>query len=88
MWTEWVPNQARLDYQTYPRLTAFAEVGWTPKSQRNYTDFRKRLVMFNKRLDFYNIQYAPETDWEPPWHHRLFGIFTIAQPQTRTRPPN
>ncbi len=27
MWTEWVPNRARLDYQTYPRLTAFAEVG-------------------------------------------------------------
>ena len=88
MWTEWVPNQNRLEYQTYPRLTAFAEVGWTPKPLRNYSDFRQRLMIFNKRLDYFDIQYAPEVDWDPPWYQRFFGIFTIAQPQTRTRPQN
>lgn len=85
MWTEWVPNRARLDYQTYPRLTAFAEVGWTPESHREYDDFRERLATFNRRLDIHGVLYAPADDWEPPWYKRLFGTLTIVQPQTRTR---
>jgi len=86
MWTEWVPNRARLDYQTYPRLTAFAEVGWTHKNLRNYADFIDRLANFSQRLYLLGVAYAPEEDWEPPWYQRLFGIFTIAQPQKKTRP--
>jgi len=85
MWTEWVPNRPRLDYQTYPRLTAFAEVGWTPKSLRDYANFRERITHFNRRLDILGVGYAPEGDWEPPWYQKIFGIFTIAQPQTRVR---
>jgi hexosaminidase len=85
MWTEWVPSRGRLDYQTYPRLTALAEVGWTPKSHRDYAGFRERLNSFTQRLDILGIRYAPEEDWEPPWYRRLFGIFTIAQAQTKTR---
>jgi hexosaminidase len=85
MWTEWVPTRDRLDYQTYPRLTAFAEVGWTPAPQRDYADFRERLTNFNRRLDIFGILFAPKADWEPPWYRRLFGIFTIAQPQRRVR---
>ena len=85
MWTEWVPNRARLDYQTYPRLTAFAEVGWTPAPLRDYADFRVRLATFNRRLDIHGVQYAPKGDWEPPWYQKIFGILTIAKPQTKTR---
>jgi len=85
MWTEWVPNRARLDYQTYPRLTAFAEVGWTTKNQRDYADFRKRLSIFIQRLDSHDVLYAPESDWEPPWYRRLLGMLTIAQPQKGVR---
>jgi hypothetical protein len=32
--TDFVPNIARLDYQTYPRLTAFAETGRSPKERK------------------------------------------------------
>jgi len=85
LWTEWVPNRARLDYQTFPRLTAFAEVGWTLAAQRNYAEFRKRLTSFNQRLDIHGVGYAPEIDWEPPWYRKIFGIFSITQPQKRVR---
>ena len=84
MWTEWVPNRARLDYQTYPRLTALAEVGWTPKPLRDYTDFRERLTTFIRRLEFHEVGYAPKPDWDPPWYRRIFGSFTIAKPQRKT----
>jgi hexosaminidase len=86
MWTEWVPNRARLDYQTYPRLTAFAETGWTPKPRKDYADFRTRLSSFLVRLDILGVHYAPESDWEPPWYKRIFGAFTIAQPQWKVAP--
>jgi hexosaminidase len=86
MWTEWVPNRARLDYQTYPRLIAFAETGWTPKSRKNYADFRTRLIPFLERLDLHGVRYAPESDWEPPWLKRAFGVFTVMQPQKGIAP--
>jgi len=85
LWTEWVPNKARLDYQTYPRLSAYAETGWTPAALKDYADFRRRLVYFLERLEIMGVAYAPEADWDPPWYRRLLGPLTIAQAQTRTR---
>jgi hexosaminidase len=84
MWTEFVPNRARLDYQTYPRLTAFAETGWTQKEKKNYRDFQRRLVVFLRRLDEFGVRYARGKDFNPSWFRRLFGTFTIAKPKTKT----
>ena len=33
----------RVYYQTYPRIAAFAESGWTAPEKKSYPDFRKRL---------------------------------------------
>jgi hexosaminidase len=84
LWSEWVHNRARLDYQVYPRLTAMSETGWTPKARKDYQDFRSRLVKFLGRLDHLGIGYAPLKDVEPPFAQRWFGIFSILQPQKRT----
>jgi hexosaminidase len=86
MWTEFVPNRARLDYQTYPRLTAFAETGWSPKEKKDFKDFQKRLDVFLRQLDELGVKYARGKDVEPLWLKQLFGIFTIAQAQTKTVP--
>ena len=82
LWTEWVPSRARLNYQTYPRLTALAEVGWTARERRAYSDFRARLTYFRPRLDLLGVRYAPESAWAPDLLRRALGIFTIFQPQT------
>jgi hexosaminidase len=84
MWTEFIPNRERLDYQTYPRLTAFAETGWTPKEKKDLKDFQQRLAIFTLRLDEFEVGYARGRDVEPGWLKRLFGIFTIPQPKTKT----
>lgn len=42
-WTEWVNNEAYLQYLMLPRLAAIAETGWSPKEAHNYTDFVNRL---------------------------------------------
>jgi N-acetyl-beta-hexosaminidase len=86
LWTEFVPNRARLDYQTYPRLTACAETGWTLKARKNLSDFRQRLISFLHRLDEFGVKYAPLDEVEPSILKQLLGVFTIVQPQTKTAP--
>jgi hexosaminidase len=83
LWTEWVPNRARLDYQVYPRLTAMAETGWTLKDKKDYQDFHRRLEKFLERLGRLGVRYAPLRETEPSWLERRLGIFTIARPQTK-----
>ena len=84
LWAEWVPNRARLDYQAYPRLTALAETGWSPKKKKDLVDFRKRLEKFLPRLEKLGVRYAPLKDVEPSPIKKLFSIFTIAIPQKKT----
>ncbi|MFH1524040.1 MAG: beta-N-acetylhexosaminidase [Chloroflexota bacterium] len=83
LWTEWVPNRARLDYQVYPRLIAMAETGWTAKERKDLRGFRRRLEKFLKRLDRLGVRYAPLRQAEPSRLKQWFGIFTIVLPQTK-----
>ncbi|MBO9593977.1 MAG: beta-N-acetylhexosaminidase [Niabella sp.] len=48
MWGEFIPTSERLYYQTFPRIAALAETGWTPRAKKSYQDFRKRLAPFEK----------------------------------------
>jgi hexosaminidase len=41
MWAEWTPTYRDIEYQTFPRVAAVAEVGWS--GSRDYDDFLKRL---------------------------------------------
>jgi hexosaminidase len=83
LWTEWVPERLRMDYQVYPRLTAMAETAWTPKEHKGLADFRCRLPGFLARLDRLGVQYASMDDAEPGRIKQLFGIFSIMRPQTK-----
>jgi hexosaminidase len=65
LWTERVPNQARFDYQTYPRLTALVETGWTFRDRKNLPDFRRRLARFLKRLELLGVHAASLQDVDP-----------------------
>jgi hexosaminidase len=58
MWTEWVPNQARYDEQVYPRMSALAEVGWSPAEGRNWQDFRARMDQHEKRFDVLGVKFG------------------------------
>ncbi len=77
MWTEWVRNVKELDWQTFPRLIAIAESNWTPKEQKNYKNFTKRLEFLLKRLDIFGVHYAQKREYQPFFIKRIFGILTI-----------
>ena len=44
LWTEHRPTDISCDDFTWPRLAAMAEVAWTDKSKRDYTDFLSRMT--------------------------------------------
>ncbi len=64
MWGEHIPTIARLEHQVYPRLAAYAEVGWTQPEQKSFPDFSKRLSIQFRRWDLEGIRYATPTDME------------------------
>ena len=61
MWGERTPTLARVDRQTFPRLCALAEIGWTPRTERDFKDFSARLQRHAERMQPYGISLAPKT---------------------------
>jgi hexosaminidase len=57
-WGEYTPTRQRVEYQVFPRLAAYAEVGWTAKELKNYDSFLQRLQAQKQRWDLAGIQYA------------------------------
>ncbi len=53
----WGFPQHRTDGLVFPRLCAFAEVGWSAKDARNWDDFKLRLEPHGRRLDEMGIDY-------------------------------
>jgi hexosaminidase len=59
LWTEFVKNRARMEWQLYPRLLAVSETGWTQKPRKDYSDFERRAAVMEARLESTKVNYAP-----------------------------
>ena len=45
LWSEYLDRPARImEYQSYPRIAALSEIGWTKKEDKNWDDFYGRLT--------------------------------------------
>src|SRR5215469_6516597 len=63
VWGEYISTPEHLEYMTFPRLFALAEVGWSPLEGKNYDDFRRRLPYQLSRLERQGVNYrVPEPD--------------------------
>ncbi|MGW3409770.1 beta-N-acetylhexosaminidase [Streptomyces sp. NPDC000888] len=72
VWTEVMEDHARVDYQTFPRLAAFAEVAWSAlpaPGERDFADFERRMAVHYGRLDALGVAYRPPTG-PLPWQQR------------------
>lgn len=58
VWGEYDQNAERMQYLTYPRSVAAAEVGWTARSRKDWDSFRARMEKELKRLDVKKVQYC------------------------------
>lgn len=59
LWTEYIATPCQAEYMVVPRMTALAEVLWSPKDKRDWIDFRTRLASMNRIFDAMGINYAP-----------------------------
>lgn len=72
VWTEVMESQERVDYQSYPRLSAFAEVAWSSlpaPGGRDFAGFEERMAVHYRRLDALGVGYRPPTG-PLPWQQR------------------
>lgn len=59
MWGEWIPFDGQMDFQVFPRIAAYAEVGWTPAAQKDYDAFLNSLAPLLGVWNKAGIYYAP-----------------------------
>jgi len=57
LWRERMPSLQVVEFRAFPRLSALAEVVWSPVERKNYADFRTRLSWLLARLDRLGVNY-------------------------------
>lgn len=62
LWTEHVETTEHAEYLVYPRAAALAEVAWTQKDLKNWSDFQSRMMQIYPRLGMMGINYRAPKD--------------------------
>ncbi|MBB3188196.1 beta-N-acetylhexosaminidase [Microbacter margulisiae] len=78
LWSELLNKPPRfMEYQSYPRIAALAEIGWTPQGERNWGDFYTRLTHTHfERMKYMNIAFRVP----PPEVWYRSGYVTVVPP--------
>lgn len=58
LWTEYMTNEAMVEYQALPRMSALAEVQWSMPARKDYKAFSERLTRLTSLFDLYHYTYA------------------------------
>ncbi|WP_407498765.1 beta-N-acetylhexosaminidase [Elizabethkingia anophelis] len=57
LWSALTQETKDMNVHVFPRLLAIAETGWTLPANKNFEDFKKRLLTGEKRLDELKVDY-------------------------------
>ncbi|MBD0401308.1 beta-N-acetylhexosaminidase [Flammeovirga sp. EKP202] len=60
VWTERIPDNARLDFMIFPRIIAFSEALWVGQKQ-GFDNFAERLEKEYTYLDSKGVEYGPSS---------------------------
>ncbi len=58
LWTEHVRTEPRVEHMAFPRLSALAEIAWSPKATRDWEGFLQRLAPQMRRFQRAGIHAA------------------------------
>jgi hexosaminidase len=58
VWTEYMKTPEQVEYMVYPRAAALAEVVWSPKGQKDFDNFKKRLTRLANLYDLLGMNYC------------------------------
>ena len=57
-----MPDPKQVEYMAFPRIAALAEVVWSSKDGRDYSDFVRRLEAHQRRFQALDVNYRPIAD--------------------------
>lgn len=57
LWGETIDSRADIDYLLFPRITAVAELGWSPSEKRSWEDYSARIASHGNRWKLMGIGY-------------------------------
>lgn len=57
-WTEYMEDEAKVEYMVFPRISALSEIVWTPKENKDWDNFKSRMAKQFTRYDQRKINYA------------------------------
>ncbi|MGN0213598.1 MAG: beta-N-acetylhexosaminidase [Muribaculaceae bacterium] len=60
IWTEWVKDGEKMEWQMMPRLAALCEVQWTARESRNLDSFLRRLSHMQKIYEARGYRYRTD----------------------------
>jgi hexosaminidase len=75
VWTEYMKTSSHVEYMTWPRACAVAELGWTKDKRKDFPDFQRRLIGHLPRLQAMKVNYGkafldpvirPVSGWDQP----------------------
>ncbi|MEJ5996551.1 family 20 glycosylhydrolase [Pedobacter sp. Du54] len=58
LWTEYIYDEAKVEYMLMPRLAALSEVVWTQKNLKDWESFKQRMDYQYKRYNALGINYS------------------------------
>ena len=66
LWTETIVTMSDIEYMVFPRLAGHAEIGWSPATGRNWTEYKVRLGSHGPRLTNMGINFFadPIVPWQ------------------------
>jgi hexosaminidase len=66
LWSETVTKMDDIEYLVFPRLTGYAEIGWTPSADRSWDEYKLRLAKHGERFTAMGINFykSPRVPWE------------------------
>jgi hexosaminidase len=65
LWSETLRSIADVEFMTFPRLAAIAELGWSPASTHDWESFRTRLATYGRHWSSRGINFypSPQINW-------------------------
>lgn len=65
LWSETIDSMDDIEYLLFPRITAVAEVGWTPGAARSFDNYKLRIAEHSPRWKLMGIDHYPSA--RIPW---------------------
>lgn len=65
LWSETLEDSADVEFMAFPRLPGIAEIGWSPRQERGWDEYRQRLAAQGPRWEAQGVNFyrSPQVPW-------------------------